>query len=121
MPLVEFPYTLHQGYAILMIPTMDLAHKIRVFVDSVAVFSRLHIDAVHRLGIDWARGRRQRIVVGDGSFIPNYIHDLFIHIGPWEVTAPVGFSERREGGFNVLRRIGIFNHFRSASMIAPTA
>jgi len=31
------------------------------------------IDEAYRLGIDWASGRRQMIVVGDGSVIPTYI------------------------------------------------
>jgi hypothetical protein len=31
----------------------------------------LSIDDAHRIGIDWEKGRRQMIVVGDGSFIPN--------------------------------------------------
>jgi hypothetical protein len=34
------------------------------------------------------------IVVGDGSFIPAYLHDLPIRIGSWEVTVSIGFSER---------------------------
>ena len=52
------------------------------------------------------------IVVGDGSFIPTDIHDLSIHIGPWAVTAPVGFSERLGVGFNVLGRTGVFDQFQ---------
>src|SRR6266699_3120728 len=79
MPLVAFPYTLHQGYAMPMIPITILAHKIWAFVDSGAIYTLLRVDEAHRLGIDWARGRRQMIVVGDGSFIPTYIHDLAIH------------------------------------------
>jgi len=112
MPLVEFPYTLHKGYVMPIIPITILAHKIWAFVDSGAVYTLLRVDEAHRLGIDWARGRRQMIVVGDGSFIPTYIHDLSIHIGPWEVTAPVGFSERLGVGFNVLGRTGVFDQFQ---------
>ena len=69
MPFVEFPYTLHQGYAMPMIPITILAHKIWAFVDSGAIFTLLHVDEAQRFGLDWARGRRQMIVVGDGSFI----------------------------------------------------
>ena len=112
MPLVECPQTPHPGYAMPMIPITILAHKIWAFVDSGAIYTLLRVDEAHRLGIDWARGRRQMIVVGDGGFIPTYIHDLSIHIGAWEVTAPVGFSERLGVGFNVLGRTGIFNQFQ---------
>lgn len=52
------------------------------------------------------------IVVGDGSFIPAYLHDLSIHLGSWEVVAPVGFSERLGAGFNLLGRTGIFDQFQ---------
>ncbi|GBE01727.1 hypothetical protein BMS3Abin08_01160 [bacterium BMS3Abin08] len=52
------------------------------------------------------------IVVGDGSFIPTYFHDLSIKIGEWHVTAPVGFSERLGVGFNLLGRKGIFDQFQ---------
>jgi hypothetical protein len=112
MPLVEFPYTLHRGYSMPIIPIMILTHKLWAFVDSGAIFTLLSVDEARRLGIDWERGRRQLIVVGDGSFIPSYIHNLSIHIGPWEVTAPVGFSERLRVGFNVLGRTGIFDQFQ---------
>ena len=112
MPLVEFPYTLHKGYVMPIIPLTILAHKIWAFVDSGATFTLRRVDEAHRLGIDWNRGRRQMIVVGDGSFIPTYLHDLSIHIGPWEVTAPVSFSERLGVGFNVLGRTWVFHQFQ---------
>lgn len=111
MSIIEFPYTLHKGYAMPIIPITVLAHKVWVFVDTGATFTILNSDDAHRMGIDWQAGRRQMIVVGDGSFIPTYLHDLTLQIGPWEVTAPIGFSERLGVGFNLLGRRGIFEHF----------
>ena len=70
------------------------------------------MDDAHRIGIDWERGKPQMIVVGDGSFIPVYLHDLSIQIGDWEVIAPIGFSERLGVGFNILGRKGIFDQFQ---------
>jgi predicted aspartyl protease len=81
-------------------------------VDSGAIFTILNVDEAHRLGIDWQKGRRQMIVVGDGSFIPIYIQDLSIQIAEWQVIAPIGFSERLGVGFNILGRNGIFNQFQ---------
>lgn len=52
------------------------------------------------------------IVVGDGSFIPTYLHDLPIQIGTSELTVPVGFSERLGVGFNLLGRTGVFDQFQ---------
>jgi hypothetical protein len=72
----------------------------------------LSIDDARRIGIDWQKGRQQMIVVGDGSFIPTYFHDLSIEIDKWRVTALVGFSERLGVGFNILGRKGIFDQFQ---------
>jgi hypothetical protein len=112
MPPVEFPYTLYKRYAMPIIPLTILAHKLWAFVNFGAIYTLLRVDEARRFGIDWERGRQQMIVVGDGSFIPSYIHDLSIHIGPWEVRAPVGCSERLGIGFNVLGRAGIFDQFQ---------
>lgn len=112
MPLIEFPYTFHKGYLMPIIPVTILDHRVWVFVDSGATFTILSVDDAHRIGIDWESGRRQMIVVGDGSFIPTYFHDISIRIGEWQVTAPIGFSERLGVGFNLLGRTGIFDQFQ---------
>jgi hypothetical protein len=95
-----------------MIPITVLGHRVWVLVDSGAVYTILSIDDAQRIGIDWERGRQQMIVVGDGSFIPTYIHDLKLRIGEFEITAPIGFSERLGVGFNLLGRKGIFGQFQ---------
>ena len=71
----------------------------------------LNVDEALRLGIDWQTGRRQMIVVGDGSYIPAFIHDLPVQIGDTQITVPIGFSERLGVGFNLLGRSGVFNRF----------
>jgi hypothetical protein len=112
LSLIEFPYTFHKGYLLPIIPITILDHRVWVYVDSGAVFTILSIDDAHRLRIDWQNGRPQMIIVGDGSFITAYIHDLPIQIGEWKVTAPIGFSERLGVGFNLLGRKGIFDQFK---------
>jgi predicted aspartyl protease len=94
-----------------IIPISINSHKLWVFVDSGATFSMLSVDEAVRLGIDWQSGRRQMIVVGDGSYIPTFIHDLPVQIGDSQITAPVGFSERLGVGFNLLGRTGVFDQF----------
>lgn len=84
-----------------IIPVLIEDHKLWAFVDSGATFSILSVDDARRLGIEWGKGRRQMIVVGDGSFIPTYFHDLRLQIGGYEVIAPIGFSERLGVGFNI--------------------
>ena len=111
MPLVEFPYTRHRGYLMPIVPVSINGHRLWAFVDSGATFSMLTVDEAMRIGIDWQSGRRQMIVVGDGSYIPTFIHDLPIQIGSTQITAPIGFSERLGVGFNLLGRTGVFNQF----------
>lgn len=95
-----------------MIPVTILDHKIWAFVDSGATYTVLSAREAQRIGIDWERGRLQMIVVGDGSFIPTYFHDLSIQINEWQITAPIGFSERLGVGFNLLGRTGILDQFQ---------
>ena len=111
MSPIEFPYTLHKGYLMPIIPITIRNHKVWVFVDSGATFSIVNAAEARDMGIDWQSGRPQMIVVGDGSFIPTFIHNLAIRIGDSEITAPVGFSERLGVGFNLLGRTGVFNRF----------
>ena len=112
MSLIEFPYTLHKHYLMPIIPVLIEGHKIWAFIDSGATFSIMSIDDARRIGIDWEKGRRQMIVVGDGSFIPTYFHDLSVQIDTYEIVAPIGFSERLGVGFNILGRSGIFDQFQ---------
>jgi len=109
--LIEFPYTLHKGYLMPIIPITIQNHKVWVFVDSGATFTIINAAEARDMGINWQSGKPQMIVVGDGSFIPTFIHNLPIQIGTSQVTAPIGFSERLGVGFNLLGRTGVFNQF----------
>jgi len=112
LSVVEFPYALHRGYLMPLIPIMILEHIFWVYVDSGATFSVINAREAEDVGIRWREGQKQMIVVGDGSFIPVYIHQLPIRIDKFEVLAPIGFSERLGVGFNLLGRTGIFNQFQ---------
>jgi hypothetical protein len=112
LSLIKFPYISHKGYLLPIIPITILDHRVWVYVDSGAMFTILKADEADRLGINWQKGQSQMIVVGDGSFIPTYIHDLSIQIADWRITAPIGFSERLGVGFNILGRRGIFDQFQ---------
>ncbi len=111
MPVIEFPYTLHKGYLMPIIPITIQDHKVWVYVDSGATFSMISAAEAADMGINWQSGRRQMVVVGDGSFIPTFIHDLAVQIGDSQITAPIGFSERLGVGFNLLGRTGVFDRF----------
>ncbi len=95
-----------------IIPITVLNEKVWVYVDSGAMFCIFHTQTAKRMGVNIQEGRLQMIVVGDGSYIPTYFHDLPLHMGEFEVQTPIGFSERLGIGFNVLGRKGIFDQFQ---------
>lgn len=82
------------------------------FVDSGAAFSVFDKDEALRLGLDYKKGRELMMVVGDGSYIPVYIHRLSLKIGDEEIKAEIGFSDRLGVGFNLLGRKGVFEAFK---------
>jgi hypothetical protein len=49
--------------------------------------------------------------VGDGGFIPVYLHKLDMQLGPKTFQATVGFSEKLGIGFNILGRTDVFDKF----------
>jgi Aspartyl protease len=112
MSPTEFPYAFHKKYLMPIVPLLIEGHKVWAYIDSGATFSILSVDDARRIGLAWQTGRRQMIVVGDGSFIPTYLFDLRLHIGGHELTAPIGFSERLGVGFNILGRTGIFDQLQ---------
>lgn len=111
MPAIEFAYTRYKGFLMPVIPIMIQSHKVWVYVDSGATFSMINAAEANDMGVDWQSGRRQMVVVGDGSYIPTFIHDLSIQVGGTQITAPIGFSERLGVGFNLLGRTGVFDQF----------
>lgn len=112
MSLIEFPYSFHKGYLIPIIPLVISGHKLWAYVDSGATFSIFDAREAERLDVNFRDGKSKMIVVGDGSFIPTYFHNLPIQIGDVKIKIPIGFSERLGVGFNLLGRKGLFDHFK---------
>jgi hypothetical protein len=94
-----------------IIPITIQDHKVWVYVDSGATFSMVNAAEARDMGIDWQGGKQQMVVVGDGSFIPVFIHDVSLETGSTPITIPIGLSERLGVGFNLLGRTGVFNRF----------
>jgi len=112
MPVIEFPYSFHKGYLMPIIPVTILGHKIWAYVDSGATYSIFNAKEADRLGINPKDSKCRMIVVGDGSFIPVYFHNLLVHIADISLKVPIGFSEKLGVGFNLLGRKGLFEHFK---------
>ena len=81
-------------------------------VDSGAAYTLLHTAIAQGAGFHYRTGHRTTVQVGDGSFIPVYLHDLELQIGPERFLAKVGFSERLGVAFNLLGRDSVFTRFK---------
>ena len=78
---------------------------------SGASFSIFSINEANRLGIDYTKGQKLTVTVGDGSLIPVYLHRLSVKISNILFPATIGFSPRLGIGFNLLGREDIFKRF----------
>ena len=87
-------------------------YPIEVYVDSGAVYTILHARIAKGVGFDYLTGERVYLQVGDGSFIPVYLHELEIQLGMERFAAKVGFSEKLSVAFNLLGRTSIFDRFK---------
>jgi hypothetical protein len=87
-------------------------YPIEVYVDSGSVYTVLHAQIAKGIGFNYLSGDRVFLQVGDGGYIPVYLHDLDVQIGPERFTGKVGFSEKLGVGFNILGRKGFFDRFK---------
>lgn len=82
-----------------------------VYVDSGASVSIFLARIATDLDIDYTKGKITYIMVGDGSFIPVYLHTLPIKIGHIWLTPTIGFSAHLGADFNLLGQKDIFDRF----------
>ena len=82
------------------------------YVDSGATYSIFHKDIAELLGLNYRKGRKILVKVGDGGLIPVYLHKLPVKLADVKIKATVGFSESLGVGFNLLGRMDFFNKFR---------
>ena len=83
-----------------------------MYVDSGATYTILRAKVADDLGFDYEKGRKLSVQVGDGKLIPVFLHDLPLQIGSTQRIATVGFSAKLGVPFNLLGRLGVFEHFR---------
>ncbi len=87
-------------------------HVAELYVDSGAFYTLLHAQFAVGFGLDFKKGRRVFVQVGDGSLIPVYLHQLRMQIGIKRFNATVGFSVKLGVRFHLLGRLNVFKHFR---------
>jgi len=111
-----FRYKPFRGYLALII-TIGVNinatwYPIEVYVDSGSMYTILHTQIAEGIGFNYLTGDRIFLQVGDGSYIPIYLHDLDVQIGTERFAGKVGFSEKLGVGFNLLGRKSFFDRFK---------
>lgn len=82
------------------------------YVDSGVSFSIFGAERAEILGLDYTKGKRVFLTVGDGGLIEVYLHRLKVELANKVFFAEVGFSKQLGVGFNLLGRKGFFDYFR---------
>lgn len=84
---------------------------LEAYVDSGASFSIFNADRADILGLDYRKGRRIFLTVGDGGLLEVFIHKLRVDLGGKRFMAQIGFSKQLGVGFNLLGRKSFFERF----------
>lgn len=115
MRVIKFPYTVHKGIKLPYIPLSlkfgKTWRRFWTFVDSGSTFSIFKASEIDDLDFNFKTGKLLNVQVGDGGFIPIYIHKLDINLDNYKFSATVGFSERLGVEFNLLGRKDFFEKF----------
>src|SRR3989344_7118026 len=84
MRIIKFPYTLHRGISLPYIPiSLKIGNQWRrfwTFVDSGSTFSIFKVSEITDLDFDFKTGKLFNVQVGDGGFIPIYVHKLELNL-----------------------------------------
>ena len=115
MRVIEFNYARHPRRDIPLIPlrlrTTRKWREVWVYVDSGSFYSIFDEKIAEILDIDVSSGKKLFVVVGDGSFIPIYFHNVSIKLADHEFAMRVAFSPKLGVGFNLLG-MDFFDNFR---------
>ncbi|MBW1691789.1 MAG: hypothetical protein JRJ70_13775 [Deltaproteobacteria bacterium] len=115
MRSIEFRYARHRHRDVPLIPvnlrTGEKWKEVWAYVDSGSFYTIFDEKVAEILDIDLIIGERVLAVVGDGSFIPIYLHKVDMRIGEDEFDMKIGFSSKLGVGFNLLG-MDIFDWYR---------
>lgn len=82
------------------------------YIDSGASFSVFHAERAEILQLEYTKGKRVLLTVGDGGLLEVYIHKLPVDLGGTRFPAEIGFSPQLGVGFNLLGRRSFFDRFQ---------
>jgi len=112
---ISFPYKSYKKEFFPII-RIELKGPVRIaeteaYIDTGASTSIFRSSVARLIGIDFVSGKINYILVGNGSFIPVYMHRLPVRIGTVWLNATIGFSEHLGAPFNLLGQKDIFDRF----------
>jgi len=111
---MNFPYIFLEGRYLPIVPLERKGEEwieLHAFIDSGASYSIFHADIAEILGIEFTKGEKNFMTVGDGTQIPVYIHNINVRFNKKEFAAKIGFSNKLGIGFDILGREGFFDRF----------
>ncbi|MEK7377053.1 MAG: retropepsin-like aspartic protease [Candidatus Margulisiibacteriota bacterium] len=115
MKKIFFPYKIYkkESYPIIKIlmEGPDGPLETEAYVDTGASISIFQTAIASDLGIDYSKGKVSYTMVGDGGFIPVYVHTIPMRIGHVRFPARIGFSPSLGADFNLLGQKDIFDRF----------
>jgi hypothetical protein len=115
MPAVEYKYAAVAGRRSPLIPLGLGYHgrwqRVEAYVDSGAFYSVFKTGFALAIGIDWQTGERVSVQVGDGRFLPVYLHTVDIQLQQHRFSGRIGFSDQLGVSFNLIGRIPLFERF----------
>jgi len=115
MHSIEFGYARHRRRDVPLIPvslrTGKKWNEVWAYVDSGSFYSIFDDTIAEILNIELTKGEKILAVVGDGSFIPIYLHKIGVKLGDDNFGMKVGFSSKLGVGFNLLG-MDLFDRYR---------
>lgn len=115
MRSIEFRYALHRRRNLPLIPvslrTGGKWKEVWAYVDSGSFYTIFDDKVAEILDISLTEGEKVLAVIGDGSFIPIYLHTVGMRIGEDEFSMKIGFSSKLGVGFNLLG-MDVFDRYR---------
>ena len=113
---MKYPYATYKGKTLPIIPielkVMDEWIFFDAYVDSGAAFSIFHADIAEILELDVDKGKESHVIVGDGSKMNVFMHELMMRLANTEFKTMIGFSYGLGIGFNILGQENIFMRFK---------
>lgn len=85
--------------------------ELLAFIDTGASYCIFKADVAEILGLDFEKGEKTEMILGDGDPITVYLHKVLVTIADKELTAIIGFSQELKISFNIIGRKDIFEHF----------